>query len=388
MSFQYPWLLAALPFALIVLAISIAGDVARRRAAARLGEARLVDALTSFDAGARRALKGALRILAVVAAIVALARPRTRGGEKVTPAADVSAVLALDLSKSMYAEDVPPSRIARARVDATRMINDLPQIRWGAVAFAGEAAAYPPTTDVKHVISFLHAHEPYSMPGGTAIGKALELARRNLVPERTSDDAAAKSKRRKPVIVLVTDGEDLEGDPVSVARAAAQDGIVIHVVAVGSRAPQPIPNVDPETGKPSARERYVHDELGASVMTELSPQAEAQLRSIATETGGLYVRAEEGTTGIAAIEAKLRAMIATVGVEKRETLFTDQYAFPLAAVALLLIADALIGEAPRSRGPAHPPAPTRPRAAPLARARGRGGSDDDRDDRGRRRHAA
>jgi Ca-activated chloride channel family protein len=366
-SFAYPWILAGLPLALIVLAIAIAGDVARRRAAARLGEARMIDALTSFDAGSRRALKGALRILALIAAIVALARPRTRGGEKVTPAADVSAIIALDLSKSMYAEDVPPSRIARARLDATRMIEDLPQIRWGAVAFAGEAAAYPPTTDVKHVISFLHAHEPSAMPGGTAIGRALELARRNLVPERSTEEAAAKSQRRKPVIVLVTDGEDLEGDPVSVARAAAQDGIAIHVVAVGSRAPQPIPNIDPETGKPSPNERYVHDETGASVMTELTPQAEDQLRSIARETGGLYVRAEEGQTGIAAIEAKLRAMIATVGVERRETLYTDQYAFPLAAVALLLILESLIAEAPKTRAPLHPTPPPRATGRRLAR---------------------
>jgi Ca-activated chloride channel family protein len=267
----------------------------------------------------------------------------------------------------MYAEDVPPSRIARARLDATRMITDLPQIRWGAVAFAGEAAAYPPTTDVKHVVSFLHAHEPYAMPGGTAIGKALELARRNLVPERTSDEAAAKTARRKPVIVLVTDGEDLEGDPVAVARAAAQDGIVIHVVAVGSRAPQPIPDIDPETGKPSTRERYVHDESGASVMTELTPQAETQLKSIAAETKGLYVRAEEGTTGIDAIEKKLRAMISTVGVERRETLYADQYAFPLGLVAFLLIADALLGEAPGSRAPGHHGPNTRPLPRPAAR---------------------
>jgi Ca-activated chloride channel family protein len=366
-SFAYPWILFGLPIALIVLAIAVAGDVARRRAALRFGEPRLVDALISFDAGSRRAVKGGLRVLAVALAIVALARPRTRGGEKVTPAADVNAVIALDLSKSMYAEDVAPSRIARARLDASRMINDLPQIRWGAVAFAGDAAAYPPTTDVKHVIAFLHAHEPYAMPGGTAIGKALELARRNLVSEASAEQAAAKSTRRKSVIVLVTDGEDLEGDPVAVARAAAQDGIVIHVVAVGSRAPQPVPNVDPETGRPDARERYVHDENGAAVMTELSAQAEAQLKSIAAETNGLYVRAEEGTTGIDAIEAKLRAMMVSVGVERRETLYADQYAFPLAGVALLLIIDALLGEAPRTKRAEPAPKPPRRQARPRVR---------------------
>ncbi len=360
MSFAYPWILLGLPIALVVLAISIAGDLARRRATARLGEAKLVDALVTFDAGSRRATKGALRVLAVALAIVALARPRTPGGEKVTPAADVNAIIALDLSKSMYAEDVAPNRLARARLDATRMIKDLPMIRWGAVAFAGEAVAYPPTTDSQQVVSFLYAHEPYAMPGGTAIAKALELARKNLIPEGQTESAARRA-RRKPVIVLVTDGEDLEGDPASVARVAAQDGITIHVVAVGSRAPQPIPDIDPQTGKPSTQERYVHDETGQSVMTELTPTAEAQLKSVAAETNGLYVRAEEGTTGIASVEARLRAMIQSEGVERRETLFTDQYAFPLGALAFLLLADALIGEAPRRR--AEPPAP------PAARTR-------------------
>jgi Ca-activated chloride channel family protein len=352
-TFGYAYFLWFLPIAPIVLAIMLLGDLHRRNAAKKLGEASLVDGLVTFDAGPRRAIKGALRVLAVVLAILAVARPRYGRGTKIIPAADVSAVVALDLSKSMYAQDVLPSRLERARSDVSRMITDLPQIRWGAVAFAGEAIGYPPTSDVGETAQFLRAHEPYEMPGGTAIAKALEVARRQLVPQEleTEGDAQKQQKeqparRSKRVVVLVTDGEDLEGDPVEVARECKDDGIVIHVVMVGARAPQPIPDVDPETG---VAHGYIRDESGQLVTTELSPAAEDQLKSIATETQGIFVRSEDGTTGVAKIEAALKSMIASEGGERVETLYADQYAWPLGFALALLIVDAFIGEAPRRR---------------------------------------
>jgi Ca-activated chloride channel family protein len=350
MTFGYGYFLWFLPIAPLVLAIMLLGDLNRRNAAKKLGEASLVDGLVTFDAGPRRAIKGALRVLAVVLAILAVARPRYGRGTKIIPAADVSAVVALDLSKSMYAQDVLPSRLERARSDVSRMITDLPQIRWGAVAFAGEAIGYPPTSDVGETAQFLRAHEPYEMPGGTAIAKALEVARRQLVPQELEAEGDAQkdkpARRSKRVVVLVTDGEDLEGDPVEVARECKDDGIVIHVVMVGARAPQPIPDIDPETG---VAHGYIRDESGQLVTTELSPAAEDQLKSIATETQGIFVRSEDGTTGVAKIEAALKSMIASEGGERVETLYADQYAWPLGFALALLIVDAFIGEAPRRR---------------------------------------
>ena len=349
MTFAHPWVLWLLPLALVVLGIMLAGDVARRKARTALGEPRLIDALITFDAGPRRTVKAALRLLAVILAIVAAARPRYGRGTKIIPAADVGAVVALDLSKSMYAQDVLPSRLERARSDVSRMMSTLPQIRWGAVAFAGEAIAYPPTSDVGETAQFLRAHEPYEMPGGTAIAKALELARRQLVPEAeatTTPEADQRRRRVKRVIVLVTDGEDLEGDPVTVARAAHDDGITIHVVMVGARAPQPIPDIDPETGLAHG---FIHDENGQVVTTELTPDAEDQLRSIATETQGIFVRGDDGTSGVGKIEAAMRGMIASEGGERVETLYADQYAIPLGGALVLLVIDAGISEARRRR---------------------------------------
>lgn len=339
MTFAHPQLLLLLPIALILLALQIAGDLRRRRAGHGLGEARLIDALVTFDAGPRRAAKGALRVIAVVLAIVAVARPRYGRGTKVIPAADVTAVVVLDLSKSMYAQDVLPSRLDRARSDVLRMIKTLPRVRWGAVAFAGEAIAFPPTSDAPEAVAFIGAHDPAEMPGGTAIARALELARRQLNPA----DAARVETKRKSVIVLVTDGEDLEGDPVAVARQAFNEGIRIHVVAVGGRAPQPIPDIDPATHKPKG---YIRDDDGSLVTTALSPEGEEQLKSIALESKGRFVHAEDGSTGIAAIEAELKAMIASEGTERVETLFADVFAIPLGIALALLVLDTLLGEAP------------------------------------------
>ena len=348
MTFAYPELLWLLPIALVLLAIMLAGDVARRKATQRLGTPSMIDALVTFDAGPRRAMKGALRILAVILAIVAVARPRYGRGTKIVPAADVSSMVVLDVSKSMYAQDVLPSRLERARSDVARMMTTLPQIKWGGVAFAGEAVAYPPSSDASETAQFLRSHEPYEMPGGTAIAKALELARRQLIPEDLAGNPVhgPATRRQRPVIVLVTDGEDLEGDPVSVARACRDEGIQIHVVMIGGRAPQPIPDVNPETG---VAKGYIRDEAGQLVTTELSPEAESQLQSIAAETKGIFVRSGDGTTGIAKIEAELKRLIASEGGEKVETLYADQYAIPLGLAMALLILDVFLGEARRRK---------------------------------------
>ncbi len=346
MSFAYLWVLWLLPIPLALLGLMLFGDVARRKATSKLGVPTMIDRLVTFDAGPRRAFKGALRVLAVVFAIIAAAQPRYGRGTKIVPAADVSAMVVFDVSKSMYAQDVLPSRLERGRNDVARMVKGLPQIRWGAVAFAGEAVASPPSIDPSEALQFLSGHEPYEMPGGTAIARALELARRQLVPQGLDGQPVQPTtKKQRPVIVLVTDGEDLEGDPVAVARACKDEGIQIHVVMVGGRAPQPIPDVDPDSGVANG---YVHDN-GQLVTTELTPEAEAQLRGIAAETKGVFVRSEDGTTGLLKVETELKRLIATEGGERVDVLYAEQYAIPLGITFVLLLVDVFVGEARRRR---------------------------------------
>jgi Ca-activated chloride channel family protein len=318
-------------------AVLVLQSFARTRAQRRFGEAPLVARLESWDSGSRRSLKGVLLVLALLFAFVALARPQFRNGTRLIPATNLDVVIVLDYSKSMYARDIAPSRIARAKAEVARLIRDLPGARFGAVAFAGEPMAFPLTSDGAAIAQYFRQLDPNDMPvGGTATARALEAAR-----ELFSRDP--KSKDHVRVVLLVTDGEDLEGDPVQVAQECATEGTRIDVVQIGGRAPEVIPDVSPEGRVTGFRQ----DDQGKPLTTELSAEGEAQLAKVAQATGGEIVRAQKGDTGIDVISRSLQRMMKEELSEKVETVFAEEYAWPLGLAVLLLILEASIGEAPR-----------------------------------------
>jgi Ca-activated chloride channel homolog len=227
----------------------------------------------------------------------------------------------------------------RAKAEVARLIRDLPGARFGAVAFAGEPMSFPLTSDGAAIAQFFRQLEPNDMPvGGTATARALEKAR-----EVFAHDPKAKDHVR--IIVLVTDGEDLEGDPVEVADNCAKEGTRIDVVQIGGRAPETIPEVSPD-GKYGPPRR---DDDGNLVTTELSAEGEAQLARVAQTTGGVIVRAEHGDTGIDRIAAGLQRMMREELSEKVETVYGEEYAWPLGLAVALLLCEGLVAEAPRRR---------------------------------------
>jgi Ca-activated chloride channel family protein len=309
------------------------------RAARAFGDPKILHELVSYDATARRALKAVLLIFALLFAFVALARPKFGNGTKIIPATNLDVVITLDYSKSMYAHDIAPSRIARAKAEVARLIRDLPGARFGAVAFAGEPMSFPLTSDGAAIAQFLRQLDPNDMPvGGTATARALEAAREVFAHD-------PKSKDHERVIVLVTDGEDLEGDPVAVADDCAKEGTRIDVVQIGGRAPEVIPDVGPD-GKVTGVRR---DEDGKPLTTQLSAEGEAQLARVAQTSGGTIVRAEHGETGIDQVAQGLKRMMREELSEKVETVYAEEYAWPLGIALVLLFVDALLGEAPRRR---------------------------------------
>jgi Ca-activated chloride channel family protein len=317
-------------------------SVRQARAARAFGDAALLSGLTTYDAAARRATKAVLSIIAMVLAFVALARPEFGSGTRIVPATNLDVVIVLDYSKSMYARDIVPSRIARAKAEVARLIQDLPGARFGAVAFAGEPMSFPLTSDGAAIAQFLRQLEPNDMPvGGTATARALERGRELFARD-------PKSKDHVRVMVLVTDGEDLEGDPVNVAESCQREGTRIDVVQIGGRAPEVIPDVGAD-GRVAGIRR---DEDGKPLTTELSAEGEAQLARVAQTSGGTIVRAEHGDTGIDQIARALQRMMRDELSEKVETVYAEEYAWPLGAAVLLLIVEALIGEAPRREKPA------------------------------------
>jgi Ca-activated chloride channel family protein len=312
------------------------------RARRTFGDPAVVAPLVTYDATARRAVKAVLLVVAMLLAFVALARPQFGSGTRLIPATNLDVVVVLDYSKSMYARDITPSRIARAKAEVARLIQDLPGARFGAVAFAGEPMSFPLTSDGAAIAQFFRQLEPNDMPvGGTATARALEAGREVFARD-------PKSKDHVRVMVLVTDGEDLEGDPVAVAQTCAQEGTRIDVVQIGGRAPEVIPEVGAD-GKANGVRR---DDEGKPLTTSLSTEGEAQLARVAQATEGTIVRAEHGATGIDQIAKALQRMMREELSEKVETVYAEEYAWPLGIAVVLLLIDALLGEAPRRRAAA------------------------------------
>lgn len=340
--FSFPGLLGVIAgVALLVglLAALVGGSFARSRAEARFGEEELVHALRTVDPTARRAAKAAMLFIGLACALVALARPQYGKGQRLVPATNVDVVIVLDYSKSMYARDVVPSRTARAKAEVARLISDLPGARFAAVAFAGEPMSFPLTSDGAAIAQFFRQLDPNDMPvGGTATARALERAR-----ELLGRDPLSKDHVR--VILLVTDGEDLEGDPVEVAKKCAAEGTVVDVVQIGGRAPEVIPEVGPDGRVKGIRK----DERGNAMTTELSADGEQQLASIATTTGGMIVRSEQGETGIDKVAAKLSKMMREELSERVESVYDEVFWAPLSIAVVLLTLEALLFEAPRRR---------------------------------------
>jgi len=188
--------------------------------------------------------------------------------------------------------------------------------------------------------------------GGTAIARALNQARDLLA----RDPNSAQHER---VIVLVTDGEDLEGNPVEVARSLGEGKTTVHVVQIGGRTPERIPEVAAD----GTVQGYRTGEDGRPMTTSLSAEGEAQLEAVAQATGGTLVRAAKGTTGIDTIAAALRKKMVTELGERVENVYADVFHYPLVLALLLLVIEAFWSEAPRRTFSRPVPPPRAPKLA-------------------------
>jgi Ca-activated chloride channel family protein len=338
-KFAHPlWLFGTL-FALAVAALFVWGGIGLRRASERFADPERMRELVTAAAARRRAWKGVWVVAATALSFVALAQPQYGRGTRLIPATNLDVVIVLDFSKSMYARDVAPSRTSRAKAEVARLIKNLAGARFGAVAFAGEPMGFPVTSDGAAIAQFFRQLEPNDMPvGGTAIARALERARELLASDPKSHDHSR-------VILLVTDGEDLEGDPVNVARSAGEEGTVIDVVQIGGRTPERIP----EIGADGKLLGYRKDDDGTPLTTSLSAEGESQLEQIAKAAGGKIVRSERGTTGIDTIAQDLKRKMTEELAERVETVYADVYVYPLGAAVALLLAEVFLGDVARKR---------------------------------------
>lgn len=220
------------------------------------------------------------------------------------------------------------------------MLERLGGDRVGLVAFAGETMEFPMTTDYTALEIFLRDLGPYDMPvGGTAIGRALVSADRLLERSRSAEQPTRDGHARAAqVVVLITDGEDHEGDPVAAARDLASRGVKVYVLGIGSRSGETIPTYAPD----GTHTGYLRDENGQLVMTALTDQNEQQLRAIADASGGRYFRAREGTAGLEPIRRELGRLQAAERRMRRVTVREDRFALVLLPAFLLLVLEGLL----------------------------------------------
>ncbi|HKN46643.1 MAG TPA: VWA domain-containing protein, partial [Candidatus Polarisedimenticolia bacterium] len=227
---QYLWALLALP---ILLALFVLAFRRRRRALEVFGDLRLVRRLSPTSSTERRVIKAALVVASALFLVLALARPQWGARLETVSRRGVDVIVAVDTSLSMLTEDVKPNRLAQARAAVASLLDMLQGDRVGLVAFSGTAyVACPLTLDYGAASMFVDVLDPDLLPvPGTAVAESIRAALR----------AFHSNERRNKVLIMMTDGEDHEGDVQAAARAAADEGITIYTVGVGTPNGEPIP---------------------------------------------------------------------------------------------------------------------------------------------------
>jgi Ca-activated chloride channel homolog len=334
MMFQNPASFILLLFLPAAIAFLVWRFRLRNNRLQRLGDSRVVASMLPNISPGRRFGKLTLWILALISLIVALARPVWGEEISVLETHGVSVMIVLDVSNSMNAQDVAPSRLERAKLSLSDLIDGLAGNEIGLILFAGEAyVQFPLTTDTLSAKSFLGAVSSNAISKqGTNIGAALQLA----------IDRFRNRGSVQPVVILVTDGENLEGDPLTVASAAKEAGITIHAIGYGNPEGSAIPIYDDaghETG-------YKTDTAGNLIMSALD---EPTLKAIADATGGTYQRATSAGAEINTLLGVLsKTEVTTLGTHS-ESRGVERFGIFVALALIALSTEILLPEVRKAK---------------------------------------
>ena len=306
----------------------------RRRVLAAFAEPALLTQLAGAVDWAARRLKAAVVLAASLLLVLALVGPEWGFRWEEVKRRGVDIVIALDVSQSMLAEDVKPNRLQRAKLAIQELVPLLRGDRIGLVAFAGTAFVQCPlTVDAGAFSLVLEDVSPSTIPrGGTAIAQAI----------RAALDAFTGSPGGSRALVLITDGEDHEGDPVAAAKEAAKAGVTIFCIGIGTPEGELIPVTDAE-----GHQAFLKDREGRTVKSRLD---ETILERLALATGGSYVRATATSFGLDLLYreriSRLEKQEAESTMRKR---YTERFQWPLALAFLLLLVEPLVSDRRRAK---------------------------------------
>ena len=322
-SYKFLWLLLLVPIIPAGYAIAMA---MRKRRINRFGDPRMVAQLMPHYSRAKGWVRIILFTLAFFFFVIGLARPQigAKLSERQTKGAEI--MICLDVSNSMLAQDYTPCRLERAKLAISSLVDKLHDDRIGLIIFAGSSfVQLPVTTDYVSAKMFLSSIDAGSVQG-TAIGDAIHTAMKSF---------SAQSEKSR-VIILISDGENHEDDAVAAARDAAQAGIRIYTVGVGSAAGQPVP-VDGE---------LLRDKDGNIVVSRLD---EKTLRQVADAGGGAYIQAGNEEFGLNPIINDIRAMEGELFSSVVFEEYDEQYMYFFAIALILLVLEMLVGERRNTR---------------------------------------
>ena len=317
---QYLLLLLLIPFFFIIHALVLK---MRRRRIRKLGDEELVNRLMPSYSNAKAWLRLVLFSIAFFFLVYGLSRPQIGAKLKKHETKGSEIMIVLDVSNSMLAEDYSPNRLERAKLAISRIVDRLREDRIGLIVFAGNSfVQLPITTDYVSAKMFLNSISTESVPvQGTAMGEAINTAMRSF---------SAQSEKSRAIIVI-TDGENHEDDPVASAKTAAEAGIRVFTIGVGSPEGKPIP-MDGELLK---------DKNGDIVVTRLE---EDVLQEVAEAGNGVYVRAGNSEFGLNPIIDDLKKM----DDEKYSSIVFEEYderfMYALGFALLFFVIEMLIGD--------------------------------------------
>ena len=297
----------------------------KKKTIKKIGDERLVKEMIKNYSPQRFALKFILIITAFASGVFALANLRTPHGSEKVNRNGIDVMIALDVSKSMLAQDVKPTRLDRAKQVLGKLIDKLSDDRIGIIVFAGKAYLQMPLTgDHSAAKMYLSSASPDIVPTqGTVIGDALKMSYASF---------STKEKKYKSVILL-SDGEDHDEEAAKIAGQMAAEGVIINTVGIGS--PEGAPIIDAATNEAKK------DNEGNTVITKLN---EAELKTIAEKGNGIYQLYNNTDDVVAKLDAQLSNMDGRTVTEDSLVNYQSFFQYFLLLSLLLLIIEMLVSE--------------------------------------------
>jgi Ca-activated chloride channel family protein len=295
----------------------------------RLGDEELMKRLTSNVSRKKQIGKVILIIFIFVILIFGLANPQIGTRLEEIKRKGIDIFIAIDISKSMLAEDIAPNRLDKAKHEISSFISQLQGDRVGLIVFSGLAFVQCPLTlDYSAANLFLKDIEAGIIPQpGTAISEAI----------KTSMSSFTSRELKYKVLVLITDGEDHEGDPLEMAKEASKEGIIIFTIGIGSPQGAPIP----EFNQYGAKTGYKKDRDGQIITTKLDVLT---LEKIAFETGGKFYISTTGEVELERILEEISEMEKKELASRKFTQFEDRFQYFIFMALILLIVETLLSE--------------------------------------------